>query len=136
MTQTRQILISNKIPPGKCEKPLAFFAIIYQITPAKQKYTKFWLWLALLDNLNCNKIKHYWLEIIQWNLSIADMLYSGHLSIAETFFRNHLYQATVKLLYFEPLYGEHLSITDTFSKNQWCPLFERFHCFWKTKLKS
>ena len=40
---------------------------------------------------------------IQWNLSIADMLYSGHLSIADTFSRNRLSPATVKPLHFEPV---------------------------------
>ena len=59
---------------------------------------------------------------IQWNLSIADMLSSGHLSIADTFSRNQLSPAMVKPLYIEPLYGGHLSIADTFFKNQWCPL--------------
>ena len=54
------------------------------------------------------------------------MLYSGHLSIADTFSRNQLSQATVKLLYFEPLYSGHLSIADTFSENQWCPLLRGF----------
>ena len=38
---------------------------------------------------------------IQWNLSIADMLYSGHLSIADTSLGNQLSQVTVKLLYIE-----------------------------------
>ena len=28
------------------------------------------------------------LNLLQWNLSIADMLYSGHLSIADTFPKN------------------------------------------------
>ena len=59
---------------------------------------------------------------------IADMLYSGHISMADTFSRSQLVKATGKLLYFEPLYSGHLSIADTFSENQWCPLFERFHC--------
>ena len=97
----------------------------------------------------------------QWNLSTADMLYSGritivetfsgiqlfqvmvkllyyeslcsgHLSIADTFFRNQLSQATVKLLYFEPLYSGHLSIADTFSENQWCPLLRGFTVFSKS----
>ena len=63
---------------------------------------------------------------VQWNLSIADMLYSGHLSIADTFLRNQLSQATVKLLHFEPLYSGQLSIADTFSENQWCPLLRGF----------
>ena len=92
---------------------------------------------------------------IQWNLSIVDMifrghlsiadtflrnqlspvmvnplhienLYSGHLSIADIFSRNQLSQATVKLLYFEPLYSGQLSIADTFSQNQLCPLLRGF----------
>ena len=63
---------------------------------------------------------------IEWNLSKADMLYSGHLSIADTFSRNQSSQATVKLLYFGPLYSGHLSIADTFSENQWCPLLRGF----------
>ena len=57
---------------------------------------------------------------------MADMPYSGHLSIADTFFRNQFSQATVKVLYFGPLYSEHLSIADTFSENQWCPLMRGF----------
>ena len=59
---------------------------------------------------------------IQWNLSIADMLYSGHLSIADTFFRNQLSKATIQLLHFEPLYSGHLFVADTFSEHNWCPL--------------
>ena len=63
---------------------------------------------------------------IQWNLSIADMLYIRHLSIADTILRNQLYPAMLKPLYFEPLYSGHLSIADTFSENQWCPLLRGF----------
>ena len=59
---------------------------------------------------------------IQWNLPRADMLYSGHLSIADTFSRNQLSQATVKLLYFGPLYSGHL-----FRKTKMSAI-ERFHC--------
>ena len=60
-----------------------------------------------LDSLVCEYVKlTFSLQIItQWNLSIANMLYSGHLSIADTLSRNQLTQATVKLLYFEPLYS-------------------------------
>ena len=54
---------------------------------------------------------------LQWNLSIADMLYSGHLSIADTFSWNQLSLALVKSSYFEPLYSRHLSIADTISEN-------------------
>ena len=53
---------------------------------------------------------------------MVNMPYSGHLSIAHTFSRNHLFPAMVKALYLEPLYSGHLSIVDTFSKNQCCPL--------------
>ena len=63
---------------------------------------------------------------IQWNLSIPDILYSGHLSIADTFSRNQLSPAMVKPLYFEPLYSGHLSIADTISENQWCLLLRGF----------
>ena len=63
---------------------------------------------------------------LQWNLYIADMLYSGHFSIEDTFSRNQLYPAMVKPLYFEPLYSGHISIADTFSENQWCPLLRGF----------
>ena len=63
---------------------------------------------------------------MQWNLSIADMLYSGHLFTADTFSRDQLSQATVKFLYFEPLYSGHLSIADMFSENQWYPLLRGF----------
>ena len=62
--------------------------------------------------------KYFQLFSIQGNLSIADMLYSGHISIADTFSRNQLSQATVKLIYFEPIYSGHLFIADTFSENQ------------------
>ena len=37
--------------------------------------------------------------------------------------------AVVKPLYFEPLYSGHLSIADTFSENQWCPLLRGFTVF-------
>ena len=66
---------------------------------------------------------------LQQNLSIADMLYSGHLFIADTFSRNYLSLAIVKPLYFEPLYSGHFSIADTFSENQWCPLLRGFTVF-------
>ena len=59
---------------------------------------------------------------LQWNLSIASMLYSGHLSIADTFSRNQLSEATVKLLYFEPLYNGHILQEPMVSA------IERFHC--------
>ena len=58
---------------------------------------------------------------VQWNLSIANMLYSRHLSVS--------FPAMVKLLCFEPLFSGHLSIADTFSENQWCPLFRGFTVF-------
>ena len=55
---------------------------------------------------------------IQWNLSIADMLYSKHLSIADTNFGNQL-----KRFYWAlHLYSGHLSIADIFFGNQLCPL--------------
>ena len=44
-------------------------------------------------------------RIIQWNLSTADMLYSGHLSIADTLFKKQVSLAMVKPLYFELLYS-------------------------------
>ena len=75
------------------------------------------------------KTKNVYLKDIQWNLSIADMLYSGHLSIANTFYRNQLSQAMVKTLYFKPLYSGHLSIADTYSENQWCPQLRGFTVF-------
>ena len=34
---------------------------------------------------------HFNVNAIQWYLSMADMLYSGHLSIADTVFRNQLH---------------------------------------------
>ena len=58
----------------------------------------------------------------QTNPSIADMLYSGHLSIADNFCRNQLSPAVVKSLYFEPLYSGHLSREPIVSA------IERFHC--------
>ena len=54
------------------------------------------------------------LKQIQWNLSISDMLYSGHLTIADTLFKNQFTLDMVKPLHFEPLYSRHLSIADTF----------------------
>ena len=65
-----------------------------------------------------NERKYFQLFSIQGNLSIADMLYSGHIFIADTFSRNQVSQTTVKLIYFEPIYSGHLSIADTFSENQ------------------
>ena len=53
-------------------------------------------------------------------------LYSGHLSIADTCPRNQLSPVMVKPLYIEPLYSGHLSIADTFLENQWCPLLRGF----------
>ena len=44
---------------------------------------------------------------IQWNLSVANMLYSGHLSIADTFSKHQLSPAMVKPLHVEPLYSGH-----------------------------
>ena len=67
--------------------------------------------------------------ILQWNLSIADMIYSGYLSIADTSFRHQLSLAIVKLLCFEPLYSGHLSIADTLSENQCCPLLRSVTVF-------
>ena len=66
---------------------------------------------------------------LQWNLSIADMLYIGHLSIADTFSRNQLSPAMVNPSYFETLSSGHLSIADTFFENQWCPLLRGFTVF-------
>ena len=63
---------------------------------------------------------------IQWNLSIADKLYRGHLTIADTYFRNQLCPVMVKPLYLEPLYSRHLSIANTFFGKQWCPLLRGF----------
>ena len=67
---------------------------------------------AVLTISNVYHTKHDKLQ----NPSIADILYSGQLSIAETFFRNHLFHAAVKFLYFEPLYSGHLSIADTIQR--------------------
>ena len=51
----------------------------------------------------------------------------------DTLSRNQLSQTTVRLLYFKLLYSGHLSIADTFSENQWCPSLRGFtvicHCF-------
>ena len=69
---------------------------------------------------------------LRWNLSIADILYSGHLSIKDTSYRNQLPHATVKLLYFESFCSGNLSIADTFSENQWCPLLRGFTVFSKS----
>ena len=60
------------------------------------------------------------------NLSIADMLYSAHLSVADTFSRNQSSQVMVKPLYFEALYSGHLYSAHTFSENEWCPLLRGF----------
>ena len=58
---------------------------------------------------------------VQWNLSIADILYSGHLSIASTFSRTKLSPAMVKPLHFEPLHSGHLFRETMLSA------IERFH---------
>ena len=53
---------------------------------------------------------------IQWNLSIADMLYSGHFSITDTLHNNgwnHGHSFIGK-----PLYSAHLSIALTILWNQ------------------
>ena len=55
---------------------------------------------------------------LQWNLSITNMLHSGHLSIADTIFRNHLPIFYLNL----PLVSGHISITDTIFKNHLSPL--------------
>ena len=78
------------------------------------------------ENFENHKFECNFESYLQWNLSTADMLYSGPISIADTFTRNQLFQATVKLLYFEPLYSGHLTIADTFSENQWCLLLRGF----------
>ena len=54
---------------------------------------------------------------MQWNLSIADTLYSGHLVIADTFSRNwtnHRQTLIEKPLYSGHFYSGHLVIADTF----------------------
>ena len=61
------------------------------------------------------------------------MLYSGHLSIADTSLRNQLSPVMVKPLYFEPLYSQHHSIADTFFENQWCPQLRGFTVVFTTK---
>ena len=38
------------------KKEISFFPNIFQITPAKWKYTKFWIWLGKLNNLSTNEI--------------------------------------------------------------------------------
>ena len=54
----------------------------------------------------------------QLNLSVEDMLYSGHLSIADTIFEN-----PVAIFYWKlPLCSGRLSKADTFFENRWCPL--------------
>ena len=58
---------------------------------------------------------------IQWNLSIADTLYSGHLVIADTFSRNwtnHGQTLIEKPLYSGHFYSGHLVIADTFFWNR------------------
>ena len=59
---------------------------------------------------------------IQWNLSIADMLYSGYLSIVDTSLRNQLSPVMVKPLGIEPLYSRHLF------REPMVSTIERFHC--------
>ena len=55
---------------------------------------------------------------IQWNLSVADMLYSGHLSISDTICKNQ-----IDIFHWNwPLYSGHLFTADTFLENQLCPL--------------
>ena len=57
---------------------------------------------------------------VQWNLSIADMLYSGQLSIADTFPKNGLNhgQSLIENLFVADRNSGHLSIADTFLGNQ------------------
>ena len=67
---------------------------------------------------------------IQLNLSIADMLYSGHLSMADTIRRNgwnHSHSLIEKPLYRDRNSG-HLSIADTILWNQWHFCIEIYLC--------
>ena len=52
---------------------------------------------------------------LQWNLSIASMLYSGHFSIADTIFWNQWPTSHWNL----PRHSGHLSIADTFLENRY-----------------
>ena len=82
---------------------------------------------GLTDNLITSKFVLRCVAFqIQWNLSLADMLYSGHPSITDIFSRKQFSPAMVKPLYFESLYSGQLFIADTFSENQWCPLLRVF----------
>ena len=49
---------------------------------------------------------------VQWNLSVVDMLCSGHLYIVDTIFRNRWYTHMVISLKTIPLYNWHFSIAD------------------------
>ena len=44
--------------------------------------------ISALHTRNLTSLFPVFDEDIQWNLSIADMLYSGHLSIADTYLKN------------------------------------------------
>ena len=55
--------------------------------------------------------------VAQWNFSIADMLYSEHLSIADNILENQFFYWNL------PLYSGHLLIANIFFENKWCPLW-------------
>ena len=76
-----------------------------------------------IDFENMKHLDNTWFHAL---LRPADMLYSGHRSIADTFSRNQFFSAMVRPLCFEPLYSGHLFIADTFSENQLCPLLRGF----------
>ena len=52
-------------------------------------------------------------KLIQWNLSIADMLYGGHLSIGDTFSFSSFSFSNYYLKLWSNLYISNLSIADT-----------------------
>ena len=85
-----------------------------------QYLLSFHLWFV--NALESSKIE------IQWNLSIADTLHSGHLSIADTSFRNQLSSVMVKPLDIEPHYSGHLSIADTFLRTNGVRYWEVSMC--------
>ena len=87
---------------GKIEKNLDISDSCFK----KLEYTIYYVWHVFLSSL------------LQWNLSIADMLYIGHLSITDSIFWNQLPTFHWNIL----LYSGHLSIADTFLENQCCPL--------------
>ena len=90
-----------------------------------------------LRRLQVNRWK-IWLDILQWNLFIADILYSGYLSTADTFLENGWNPGQTLII--KPLCSEHF-IADTILRSQlnFSPitdlLIEDRQKYWSSKKK-